>query len=119
MFYIFFNSKTFNLTSSQVEIVVGTNQWNSGGTRYKVGDIIAHEHFELSDYINDIALIRVRSPIKFNERVQPINYTATEIPPGITLQITGWGLLAVLFTLIPTKSYITINHFNQFHSKVD
>lgn len=91
------NSDEFNETSLNIEIVVGTNEWNAGGTRYNVSDIIVHDGYSYgsSDYINDIALVRVRSPIQFNERVQPITYTANEVPPGTKLQSTGWGRLSV------------------------
>lgn len=96
--YLFFLcSKTITLTSSHdIDIVVGTNTWNSGGTHYDINDIIVHERFNLSMLLNDIALIRVEKPIKFNERVQPIKYSAKEVQPHTKLQTTGWGLLKVL-----------------------
>lgn len=70
--------------------MVGTNEW-SNGTHYNVSNIIVHEKFKLPDYINDIALIRVQSPIEFNERVQPIKFSAEEVQPDTNLQTTGWG----------------------------
>lgn len=87
-------SKTSNLTSSEIDIVAGTIEWKSG-THYGVSDIIVHEQFNLSLLLNDIALLRVKTPIKFNEKIQPIKYTANIVPPRTKLKTTGWGLLKV------------------------
>lgn len=87
------NRQTDNLTSSEIEIRVGTNMWWSGGTVYHAREIIAHEYYDSVDYANDIALIRVQNPIEFNERVKPIKYTANKVPPGSLLQTTGWGAI--------------------------
>lgn len=94
----FSSSKTANLTSSEIDIVVGTNEWKTGGTHYDVTETIVHDRYNSSDYLNDIALLRVRSPIEFNEKIQPITYTAKEVPPGTKLQFTGWGFLMVLLS---------------------
>lgn len=113
-FFIVFilpNSDTFNFTSSKIQIVAGTNEWKSG-THYNVSKIIVHEKFVLSDYINDIALIRARSPIEFNERIQPINFTSKAVQPDTLLQTTGWGSLKVGFLYFrkePVPKFSTVN----------
>lgn len=91
------NSEAFNITAPEIEIVVGTNEWQTGGTRYNASEIIVHENFELSDYINDIALIHTQSPIEFSERVQPINFTSNVVQPDTPLQTTGIYLSINLF----------------------
>lgn len=81
---------------SKIQIVTGTNEWRDpNAARYSVRRIIVHEKFDVSDYLNDIALIQTQSPIEFNERVQPIKFTSTPVLPGALLQITGWGTLKV------------------------
>lgn len=93
---IFFkNSDKDNLTSSQIEIVVGTTKWAFVDEIYGVSEIIAHEHYDRLNDLNDIALIRVQPPITFNEMVQPIKYTPKLLPPGSFLQATGWGRINV------------------------
>lgn len=99
---ITFNSETFNFTPSKIQIVAGTNEWKTG-IHYNVSKIIINEKFVLSDYINDIALIRARTPIEFNERVQPINFTSKAVQPDTLLQTTGWGTLKVGIFLFPHK----------------
>lgn len=79
-----------------MQLMVGAHEYNTGGQHYyKVSDVVVHEGFILSDYINDIALIRVQTPIKFNDQVQPIKYTNKMIPPGTPLQTIGWTRLLV------------------------
>lgn len=80
------------MTSSSIEVAVGSNKWWSG-EYYKVNNIIVHEKYGRDDSINDIALVRVQKSIKFNDKVQPIKYTPNEVAPGTTLRITGWGSL--------------------------
>lgn len=100
----FLNSDTYNLTSPLVKIVVGANEWFTGGVLHDVSDIIVHENYIYADDINDIAVIRVEPPIEFTEKVQPIKYTAKAVPPGSILQTTGWGYLEVL-SLSSTKKF--------------
>lgn len=76
--------------------MVGTNQWNSGGKRYKIEKVIVHENYGNDDRIlhaGDIALIRLTKPIDFNQRVQPIKCATKEVPNGSVCQAFGWGRL--------------------------
>lgn len=83
-----------------MEIVVGTNVWKTGGIRHKIYDMIVHKDYAIPDAINDIALIHVQTPIKFNKKVQPIAYTAEEVPNNAKLMTTGWGSAVVLINLL-------------------
>lgn len=86
----------FNNGTWEIDIAVGTNQWDSGGTYYYVDDIFVHDEYNPTHFENDIALVHIESSIEFDERVQPITYNANEVPPGEILQVTGWGALQVL-----------------------
>lgn len=88
--------------------MVGTNEWQTGGSRYNVSNIIIHEQFELSDYINDIALIHAQSPIEFNERVQPINFTSNAVQPNTLLQTTGF------YSFVNINFDYLLNYVNNF-----
>lgn len=84
-----------------IVVVVGTNKLSSGGTSYMANKTIVHKLFVRSVYTYDIGLIRLQTPIEFNEKVQPIEYSAKVIEPGTTgLKLTGWGLLSVSIPLI-------------------
>lgn len=77
-----------------MEILIGTNDLKSGGTYYKIKQYIAHERHNRPRFAYDIAVIEVSKTIKFNEKVQPIEYSREEISPGSVSQLTGWGRLS-------------------------
>lgn len=47
----------------------------------------------------DIAAVEVTKEIEFNDQVQPIQYTAEEIPDGEEVVFTGWGKIRVIYTI--------------------
>lgn len=84
-----------NSPPNNLEILVGTNDLGNGGTRYKIENIILHEDHNDPKFSNDIALIRVKGSIQFNDKVQPIEYSSEEVPDGTEVELTGWGDLIV------------------------
>lgn len=58
---------------------------------------IEHENYtrESRRIENDIAVVQVVENIRFNERVQPIKFSANRVPEQATVQLTGWGLTDV------------------------
>lgn len=78
-----------------LEVFVGTNDLKNGGSYYKVQKFIMHEGYNQPMFANDIALIRLRDELQFNEKVQPIELGSDEVPDGVDLQLTGWGRVQV------------------------
>ena len=79
-----------------MEILVGTNDLQSGGTRYTPKKFIKHEEFDRPHLANDIGLI-LMDDIVLNEKVQPIKYSKKFVESGTKLLATGWGVLNVIF----------------------
>lgn len=82
----------------ETEMLMGTNQWNSGGQRYKIESIYVHRNYGragLAANAGDIALIHTEIPIEFNAKVQPIKYSRKEVPVNADLQVFGWGRTSV------------------------
>jgi len=52
---------------------------------------ILHENFLPSSKDWDIAVIRLRSPLTFNDYVQPICLPSSSIAAGTDCVATGWG----------------------------
>ena len=75
--------------------MVGTNCLKTGGQNYTVEKYIIHEDFKPDARGNDIAVIRVKGKIDFNNRVRAIKYTKKEFPDDVEAQLTGWGRLEV------------------------
>lgn len=80
---------------ASLDILVGTNDLKNGGTYYRVDEFYAHENHNEPMYANDIAVIRVKETIEFNDRVQPIEPSSEEVPNNAEVILTGWGSLSV------------------------
>lgn len=82
-------SNIFFSGTSNIQVLVGTNDLQSGGTRYKPERFIVHESYNRPNtYQNDIALIKMEK-MQFNENVQPIKYSENFVKDGTQLQTTG------------------------------
>ncbi|XP_069701690.1 chymotrypsin-1-like isoform X2 [Periplaneta americana] len=74
--------------------VFGTITWSSGGTKVDAAEITVHENYNPFDmYINDIAIVKLSSPISLDDAVQLVtlpeqNETTANHPTAILL---GWG----------------------------
>ena len=89
-------NKFVALEPDQVVVVAGTNQLREGVVRLNIARAIVHNGFSMGTMNNDIALIELRDPLKFNEKVKaiPLLQPAEEsevlkVPRNLT--ITGWG----------------------------
>ncbi|XP_041773919.1 chymotrypsin-2-like [Anopheles merus] len=76
------------------KVLVGTNLLNTGGQRYAVEKFYVHSRYNNPVFHNDIALVRLKSMIQYDDLVQPIAYSEREIPENATLTLTGWGRLS-------------------------
>ncbi|XP_026462411.1 chymotrypsin-1-like [Ctenocephalides felis] len=73
-------------------IAVGLTNLGEGGTVYPVEKGIMHEEYEHYDIVNDIALIKVKSPIEFNEKVTTVKLGEDYVGGDVQLRLTGWGV---------------------------
>lgn len=83
----------FRSAAGLFTVVVGTNQLNSGGARHSVAQLITHPGYNANTIENDIAILRLVTPIEFNSLVQPI--ALPEVNTGADEQaiVAGWGTL--------------------------
>ncbi|XP_011706997.1 PREDICTED: chymotrypsin-1-like, partial [Wasmannia auropunctata] len=59
---------------------------------YDVTDISVNQNYDNYLFLNDIALVHLKSPIRYNKLVQPINLTKSdEGLEGLPCTISGWG----------------------------
>jgi secreted trypsin-like serine protease len=75
--------------------VGSSSSYASGGDEYDVEEIISHSNYGWNG--NDIALLRMKQPIQFNDNVQPVSIICSEQVSagaqdvGVMTTITGWG----------------------------
>ncbi|XP_055383828.1 vitellin-degrading protease-like [Condylostylus longicornis] len=75
---------------------VGTNRRSGDGQILKVKKIIPHPEFNIKTYNHDIAIVKLKDKLKFNDKIQPIELSEiTEILPVGEFGIaSGFGLLS-------------------------
>lgn len=94
---------TVPMTADQVEILVGTNVASAGlpSKRYRVKRVIVHEDYsvllqnqdeeqkmrnaESKETYNDIALLEIDGPIKFNKYVRALRIAPKDFDPSCML----------------------------------
>lgn len=56
-------------------------------------ELYLHQEYDLNTVDNDIALIRLKETVKFNEHVRPICLPKTNntLPVGTRCTVIGWG----------------------------
>ena len=74
-----------------MQVLAGTNDLRSGGKRYGVEQFFVHSRFNKPPFHNDIALVKLKTPLKFGEFVQAVEYSERQLPVNATVRATGWG----------------------------
>lgn len=62
-----------------------------GGVVKQVVQITVHEDY--GNFINDVALLKLESPLIFSNNIAPIPLASAETPVGSPIGISGWGRL--------------------------
>lgn len=81
-------------SASRISVVVGEHSSYSRDQyekEYRASQVIAHPGFSFRHMQNDVALIRLSSPIAFNKGAQPICLPSAPARVGQGCYITGWG----------------------------
>lgn len=86
-----------NKTSNLFSILCPNFPCSYENTRryYDVDRWVRHHHYIPQNIQNDIAVVKVKGVIEFNEAVQPIRISSSKIPAGAHVQLTGWGKVHV------------------------
>lgn len=76
-----------------IEVLVNTQDLNSGGERIKVSRIVRQAKFDIDDINNDIALLKLETDITI-PAIQVLNTTAPlgSDPGNANAIVTGWGV---------------------------
>lgn len=99
IFHLFISLIRRENSLDRLKVHCGTNYQNQAGEVYSVSSVSIHKDFSLIKLINDVALIHLKTPIKFNAKVQPIKLTTTNVDDG-PCKLTGWGSTRVCKLII-------------------
>lgn len=112
--------QSINDTEDYLVVVGAHEKHGNEGRAHRVARFIPHEEYSQPINIHDIALIEVKTPIDFNERVAPISLHREFIKAGIKAVSSGWGKTNVIYKDIPQQvlfrpsSYLLILVFVYF-----
>ncbi|XP_065091121.1 chymotrypsin-1-like [Ochlerotatus camptorhynchus] len=93
---------------------------------YLIDDVIIHPYYDAANsYVNDVALIKLKRPLEFNESVQPVKLASkwSELDAtDLDVTLIGWGLLETdgdLPTTLQKVDYFAVpnDQCNEFHSR--
>ncbi|XP_068209326.1 trypsin-1-like [Palaemon carinicauda] len=82
-----------NFQPSEIRIVAGEldlNTYDETEQIVFIDDIVKHQDYDPSTFVNDIAILKLRTPLEFNSFVQPIEIFSQGTPTG-TCMMSGWG----------------------------
>jgi prostatin (serine protease 8) len=74
--------------------ITGLNENNADKQEINVIDKIVHPNFNGGVGPNDVALLRLATPLEFNDRVQPISLPAADSEPSGDTVLSGWGSIS-------------------------
>lgn len=60
-----------------------------GGQVIGVSEVKVHPSYDKAN--NDIALLKLANPLKFNDKIKPIALASQEPPTGVPVIASGWG----------------------------
>jgi hypothetical protein len=104
------NSNGSAISASDMAVEVGANNPRNGleGKKYSISEVIVHEDYNNNTLENDIALLKLKEPLNF-ENAKPIKLILAEdvaegaTDPGVMSWVTGWGLTSVRPSVSPTS----------------
>ncbi|XP_064486144.1 tryptase gamma-like [Ornithodoros turicata] len=84
--------RSVHRSTLRVHLGVHTRDSRDNGEETALVQHICTHRLTYKSY-NDIAILRLRSPIKFRDTIQPVclPLPGTEMPDNATLYVTGWG----------------------------
>jgi secreted trypsin-like serine protease len=73
---------------ADLTVVHGSNYWPNG-TSVEVSKVVVHE--EYGDFKNDVALLKLATPLVFDEFTKAVPLFKRPVPTGATVVISGFG----------------------------
>ncbi|KAK4873161.1 hypothetical protein RN001_015190 [Aquatica leii] len=81
-----------NFPFENSHIVAGSNKLNEAGVSYLIKRYIIHNNWNPANAANDIAIIKVKTPIKYTRYIRPISFVETFVPAEVKCVLSGWGI---------------------------
>lgn len=97
-FFIVLLGPLFSVSPNAIRLRVGSTRRDSGGRIVRVANVTVHERYGQPRFDNDIAVLRLASPLTFTNAIRAIRLPQPrQAVPLVRLTVTGWGLTAVSY----------------------
>lgn len=80
---------------------------------FKVIEYIRHPDYKPPSRYNDIALLKLESPVKFNLYIKPVCLETRENVPDVVFSAAGWGKLSYSGESSPHLQIVILEYFNE------
>ncbi|KAG8232309.1 hypothetical protein J437_LFUL009408 [Ladona fulva] len=79
---------------SEFSILAGTTDLHGNGSKIEAETVLPHEKYDPYDASNDIAVLKLKSPLTYSEVIQPVDLPSSVqmTPEGLVATVIGWGL---------------------------
>nr|P51588.1 RecName: Full=Trypsin; Flags: Precursor [Sarcophaga bullata]CAA64354.1 trypsin-like enzyme [Sarcophaga bullata] len=78
-------------TASQIKVRLGSTIYNEGGELVSVKAFKFHEGYNPKTMVNDVALIKLATPVRESSKIRYIRLADRTPPTGTPAVVTGWG----------------------------
>lgn len=78
---------------ASIDVQAGSTNVSCDGSRKRVSRIIIHPYYYSFKYENDLAILVLRTPLKYSRNIQPIALPERlpDLHADALVQVTGWG----------------------------
>ncbi|XP_017475799.1 PREDICTED: serine protease SP24D-like [Rhagoletis zephyria] len=83
----------YEYTPEDITVRAGSVMYDEGGVLEGVSKVTIHPQYH--NFTNDIAILKLNSPLKYNEAIKYIRLGKTQVPEGASVTVSGWGLSPV------------------------
>ncbi|KAM6223592.1 kallikrein-7 [Rhynchocyon petersi] len=76
---------------NEYNVYIGSQMLNGKGKKIRATKSIRHSQYSTQTHVNDIMLVKLRSPVQMSSNVQPVTLPSRCEPPGTLCTVSGWG----------------------------
>jgi secreted trypsin-like serine protease len=117
------------LTPDKLQVIPGTNKLDQRAKRYNVDQIVQNKQYNATTMDNDIALIKLFAPIRFDKLTRPLKLAVSGDEQAIfarPVTVSGWGATTEGERPVRTLQYVdlpyvpreTCNHITSYDNRI-
>ncbi|XP_062559146.1 chymotrypsin-2-like [Armigeres subalbatus] len=81
--------------AAEITVVAGTNSLSRGGSLHQVDRIVVHTNFNVQTLVNDVAVMRVRTPFILSQSIVAVQMASEYVSLAYGALVSGWGRVSM------------------------